>query len=77
MILNKAIRKANERRHEFLTLENVLLAMLDDATVAEVLRDCGAKLDELRRDLEAFINEDTNFSLLGDDEVKELNEKQF
>lgn len=77
MILNKAIRKANEKRHEFLTLENVLLAMLDDATVAEVLRDCGAKLDELRRDLEAFINEDTNFSLLGEEEIKELNEKQF
>ncbi|MBY0518057.1 MAG: ATP-dependent Clp protease ATP-binding subunit ClpA [Bacteriovoracaceae bacterium] len=76
-ILNKAIRKANEHRHEFLTLENVLLAMLDDATVAEVLRDCGGKLDELRKDLEIFIKDDSNFSILAQEEIDDLNEKQF
>lgn len=77
LILNKAIRKANERKHEFLTLENVLLAMLDDAAVVDVLQDCGAKLDELRQDLEKFIHDDSNFSLLQDEEIKELNLKQF
>jgi ATP-dependent Clp protease ATP-binding subunit ClpA len=77
LILNKAIRFANERQHEFLTLENVLLSMLDDAAVAEVLRDCGGKLDELRRDLEDFLNDDSNFSLLGKEEIEELNIKQF
>jgi ATP-dependent Clp protease ATP-binding subunit ClpA len=77
LILNKAIRKANERKHEFLTLENVLLAMLEDGAVAEVLKDCGAKLDTLRRDLEEFVNDDSNFSLLGNAEIEELNQKQF
>jgi ATP-dependent Clp protease ATP-binding subunit ClpA len=76
-ILNKAIRKANERKHEFLTLENVLLAMTDDEAVSEVLRDCGVDLKALRKDLETFINEDTNFSLLTEEEIQELNRKQF
>jgi len=77
LILNKAIRKANDRRHEFLTLENVLLAMLDDEAVADVLQDCGLKMEELRKELEVFINDDSNFSLLGPDEIEELNQKQF
>ncbi|MFP5458665.1 MAG: AAA family ATPase, partial [Bacteriovoracia bacterium] len=77
LILNKAIRKANDHKHEFLTLENVLLAMLEDAEVVEVLKDCGAKLDELRRDLELFISDAANFSLLGEEEIEELNQKQF
>lgn len=77
LILNKAIRKANEHKHEFLTLENVLLAMLEDAMVVDVLRDCGAKLDELRKDLEMFIADNDNFSLLADEDIEELNQKQF
>lgn len=76
-ILNKAIRKANQRKHEFLTLENVLLAMLEDPTVGEVLNDCGADIKLLSKDLEGFIDEDTNFSLLSDEEIDELNKKQF
>lgn len=77
LILNKAIRKANEHKHEFLTLENVLLAMLEDAMVVDVLRDCGVKLDELRKDLEGFIADKSNFSLLADEDIEELNQKQF
>jgi ATP-dependent Clp protease ATP-binding subunit ClpA len=76
-ILNKAIKLANEKRHEFLTLENVLLSMLDDDTVSEVLNDCGASLSDLRRDLQSFLNEDANFSLLSHDEIQDLNRKQF
>lgn len=76
-ILNQAIRKANERKHEFLTLENVLLAMLADPTVDEVLSDCGADLTTLKKDLEVFLDEDSNFSLLNDDEIGDLNKKQF
>ena len=76
-ILNKAIRRANEKRHEFLTLENVLLSMLEDETVVEVLSDCGANLGELRKDLDGFLAEDSNFSLLSEDEIEDLNRKQF
>jgi ATP-dependent Clp protease ATP-binding subunit ClpA len=76
-ILNKAIKLANEKRHEFLTLENVLLSMLEDETVIEILNDCGANLNDLKTDLGNFLNEDSNFSLLSEDEIQDLNRKQF
>ena len=76
-ILNKAIKRANEKRHEFLTLENVLLAMLEDSSVTELLGDCGANLGDLKNDLQGFLNEDSNFSLLSEEEIIELNRKQF
>jgi ATP-dependent Clp protease ATP-binding subunit ClpA len=76
-ILNRSIKRANEKRHEFLTLENVLLSMLEDEAVSEVLTDCGANLTDLSKDLTNFINEDSNFSLLSPDEIQDLNRKQF
>ena len=76
-ILNRAIKRANEKRHEFLTLENVLLSMIEDETVTEVLTDCGANLTDLRKELTKFLNEDSNFSLLSEDEIQDLNRKQF
>jgi ATP-dependent Clp protease ATP-binding subunit ClpA len=76
-ILNKAIKRANVKRHEFLTLENVLLSMLEDETVVEILVDCGANLGDLRNDLSNFLDEDSNFSLLSDEEIQDLNRKQF
>ena len=45
--LNNAIKFANEKKHEFLTLENVLLTILDDEGVMNILRECGANIDEL------------------------------
>ena len=77
LILNKAIKKANEHHHEFLTLENVLLAMLDDLDVNNVLKDCGASLPELQKELEKFVDDDSNFSLLSEEEIQDLNKKQF
>jgi ATP-dependent Clp protease ATP-binding subunit ClpA len=76
-ILNRSIKRANEKRHEFLTLENVLLSMLEDETVAEVLKDCGADIPDLKKDLAEFLEEDSNFSLLSEDEIQDLNRKQF
>ena len=76
-ILNKAIKRANEKKHEFLTLENVLLSMLEDETVVDVLVDCGANLGDLKKDLSGFLAEDSNFSILSEDEIHDLNQKQF
>ena len=75
--LNKAIKLANERRHEFLTLENVLLAILEDEAVTEVLADCGANISTLKEELGGFLREDNNFSLLSPEEIDQLNKKQF
>ncbi len=77
LILNKAIKKANEHHHEFLTLENVLLAMLTDKDVNDVLTDCGADLPNLKSELEKFVDDDSNFSLLTEEDIQDLNRKQF
>lgn len=77
MIMNTAIKRANELRHEYLTLESVLLAMLDDQQVAHILNECGVNIEEMRQELETFIKTPDNFSILSESEVEELSEKQF
>ncbi len=57
--INTAFRDARERRHEFMTVEHLLLALLDNPSAAEVLRACGANMDKLRRELQSFIRENT------------------
>jgi ATP-dependent Clp protease ATP-binding subunit ClpA len=54
--LNLAFKNAREKRHEFMTVEHLLLALLDDASASNVLRACGADLDSLRQDLVEFID---------------------
>ncbi|RFA28377.1 ATP-dependent Clp protease ATP-binding subunit ClpA [Alkalilimnicola ehrlichii] len=57
--LNLAFKEAREKRHEFLTVEHLLLALTDNPAAVTVLRACGADLDQLRRDLESFLDETT------------------
>ena len=49
--LNEAFQRAREERHEFITVEHLLLALLDTPAVIEVLKACGADLARLRREL--------------------------
>jgi len=57
--LNLAFKEAREKRHEFLTVEHLLLALTDNPAALEVLRACGADLDALRKELEDFLDETT------------------
>ena len=57
--LNVAFRSAYEKRHEFITVEHLLLAMLDNTVAVEVLRACGARIDQLRKELADFLDETT------------------
>jgi ATP-dependent Clp protease ATP-binding subunit ClpA len=57
--LNQAFREAREKRHEFMTVEHLLLALLDNPAAVEVLRACGADLERLRGDLQAFLEQTT------------------
>lgn len=57
--LNGIFRDAYERNHEFITLEHLLLALLDNRSSGDVLRGCGADLDVLRAELIQFIKETT------------------
>ena len=57
--LHMAFVEARQKRHEFITVEHLLLALLDNPTAAEVLRACGANIDELRKNLAQHIAEQT------------------
>ena len=57
--LHMAFVEARQKRHEFITVEHLLLALLDNPTAAEVLRACAANIDELRKSLGGFVAEHT------------------
>ena len=57
--LNEAFQAAREARHEYMTVEHLLLAILETPKVREVLRACGADLVKLKKDLEQFIADGT------------------
>jgi len=56
--LHRALGLANDRRHEYATLEHLLLALAEDVDAATVLRACGVDIDKLRRDLAEFLDKD-------------------
>ena len=66
--LHMAFMDARQKRHELITVEHLLLAMIDNPTAAEVLRACGAKFDVLRAELIHYIEEHTPI-VGGEDEV--------
>lgn len=57
--LNRAFKKAREKRHEFMTIEHLLLALLDNSSAANVLRACRIDIEKLRIELNNFIEETT------------------
>jgi len=68
--LNEAFRRAREQRHEYMTVEHLLLAILDTPVVGEILRSCGGDIASLKADLEKFIGETT--PRLGEDDDREV-----
>ena len=57
--LHMAFVEARQKRHEFITVEHLLLALLDNPSAAETLRACGGNIEQLRKDLTKFIVEHT------------------
>ena len=56
--LHRALALASDRKHEYATLEHLLLGLIDDTDAATVLRACGVDLDKLRGDLTEFLDKD-------------------
>jgi ATP-dependent Clp protease ATP-binding subunit ClpA len=57
--LHMAFMDARQKRHEFISVEHLLLAMLDNPSAMEVLRACGANIEAMREQLDTFISEHT------------------
>jgi ATP-dependent Clp protease ATP-binding subunit ClpA len=66
--LHMAFVEARQQRHEFITVEHLLLALLDNPSAAEVLRACSANIDDLRHALAGFIKDNTP-QVAGSEEV--------
>jgi ATP-dependent Clp protease ATP-binding subunit ClpA len=66
--LHMAFVEARQQRHEFITVEHLLLALLDNPSAAEVLRACSANIDDLRKSLANFIKDNTP-QVAGTDDV--------
>ena len=67
--LNDAFRNARDKRYEFVTVEHLLLALLENPAAIKVLRACGADMDELHNELTRFIED--NSPRLDDDDERE------
>lgn len=57
--LNTAFRNARSKRHEFMTVEHLLLALLDNGAASVVLQACGANLEQLRKEIKEFVDATT------------------
>ncbi|MDC0182902.1 ATP-dependent Clp protease ATP-binding subunit ClpA [Nitrosomonadales bacterium] len=66
--LHMAFMDARQKRHELITVEHLLLAMLDNPSASEVLNACGAKIEKLRSDIAGHIEEHTPI-VAGSDDV--------
>lgn len=66
--LNSAFKEARTKRHEFMTVEHLLLALIDNKSANDVLEACGANLEKLRNDLSHFVDSTTPLIPGRDDE---------
>ena len=64
--LHRALEHANERSHEYATLEHLLLALLDDSDASAVMRACDVDLDELREKLTDYVDNELEGLILND-----------
>ena len=65
--LNSVFNEARDRRHEYVTVEHLLLALLDNTSAAQVLKACGANLNVLHGELSKFIQENSPLLTDGDE----------
>ena len=66
--LHRALAHAGERRHEYATLEHLLLALTEDADAVAVMKACGVDVEALRRDLGSYLDDDLDGLIVDDDE---------
>ena len=68
--LNQAFKSAKEKQHEFMTVDHLLLALLDNPSAVTVLRACGADIERMREKVRVFVEETT--PLIPDGDEREI-----
>jgi ATP-dependent Clp protease ATP-binding subunit ClpA len=66
--LHRAIKLASDRHHEYATLEHLLLALMDDADAAQVMKACNVNTDALRTSLVKYVDEELMTLVIEDGE---------
>ena len=78
LLMNTAVREANRLKHEYLTLESVLYAMLsDDQQIRAIIEYCGGSVKKIKEELHSYITDEANFSILDYQKIEDLSKKQF
>ena len=65
--LNKAFHQANEKRHEFITVEHLLLMLTDNDAASAVLEACGGDVPTIKKELEIFVDQNTPLLMADED----------
>jgi ATP-dependent Clp protease ATP-binding subunit ClpA len=65
--LNKAFHEANEKRHEFITVEHLLMMLTDNDAALAVLEACGGDVASIKRELEIFVDQNTPLLMSDED----------
>ena len=69
--LHRALAQANDRKHEYATLEHLLMALTEDQDAIAVLKACGVDIEKLTADLKGYLDQDlSNLVIEGDDDPK-------
>jgi len=66
--LHRALAQANERKHEYATLEHLLMALTEDQDAIAVLKACGVDIDKLTDDLKGYLDDDLSNLVVDDEE---------
>lgn len=77
VVINNAVIKANMLKHEYLTLELLMSAILEDELVVEILSNLHVNIDNLIDELDGFLADESNFSILTEEQIEALSQDQF
>lgn len=77
VVINNAVVKANMLKHEYLTLELLMSAILEDELVVQILSNLNVNIDNLIDELDGFLADESNFSILTEEQIETLSQDQF
>ena len=77
ILINFAIKRSNRLSHEFLSLESLLVDLLKDSGIRKIVANCGINIKQIESELANFLDDSSNFRILSEAEILELNLQHF